>query len=294
MIKKDSNCVSRRGPHAATHPEWAYRREAIVWFGNIPLKPNFVPYGRDMCHWLQKKSNHISLFTKASSELTCELSNPYSYSLTAISVAVASAINDAGSFSESEDEMDPVEAEVARIRLEAELVILVSRFCEAAIKQMLYATQIPPELYKRATMGQLLARDCQACKKTGSARHDISLLGALAHRFFLCPILDKCAIDHLGMVARRRNLEAAHSDSQMLNPRTAKESKADLARALEVLGNDLGHMADHISEIELKMVKETDLFIKYYPKRPPLEELFRIPIRNPDQYHPEILTNRTT
>lgn len=246
-----------------------------------------VPFAAEMSLWTQRKISELPLHTKLSAELTCHPKNPYTYSLGAISLALGSAINSAGEFIESKAPIDPIDAEISRIRYESELVIYAARFCEAAIKQMLYCTQVPMNLYKRATMGELLARECRSCKAAKRERHDISLLGALAHRFFLCRMLDGCAFDHLQMVARRRNLEASHSDSQAIHPRTAAESRNHLAKSLGEIGYELGHMADHIGKIEEKMFAEIELIIGSYPAAPPVEALSRIPIRL-DQY-PELV-----
>lgn len=288
MATRVKDCSSARGPHGASHPEWAYRREAIVWVGDNPIKPNIVPFASEMSLWTQRKIAALPLHTKLSAELTCEPTNPYTYSLGTISLALCCAINDAAEFSESAEPIDPVDAEISRIRYESELVIYAARFCEAAIKQMLYCTQFPARMYEKAPMGQLLARECQSCKRAGKEGHDISLLGALAHRFYLCHMLDGCAFDHLQMVARRRNLEAAHSESQSLHPRTASESRSHLARSLNEIGYELGHMADHIGKIEEKMIVETELFIRSYPAVPIVDELARIPVRWLAQYHPDL------
>lgn len=288
----DSNdpCGVARGPHGASHPEWAYRPEAIVWLGKVPVKPNIVPFAREMALWTQQKIHALPLHTKLSAKLTCEPSNPYTYSLGSISLALGHIINDAAGFSESTEAIDPIDAEITRIRYESELVIYSARFCEAAIKQMLYCTQFPVKMYEKASMGQLLARPCESCKKEGRKGHDISLLGALAHRFFVCHMLEDCAFDHLQMVARRRNLEAAHSESQSIHPRTAAQSRSHLAQSLAEIGYELGHMADHIGTIEEKIIAETELYISSYPAVPAVDRLSRIPVRWIDQYHPELRT----
>lgn len=284
MSKANNGCKAARGPHGATHQEWAYRSEAVVWVDRKPVKPNIIPFASEMALWTQQKVAALPLHTKLTQGIVGEPSNPYTYSLSAMSLAVGATINDAFEFSESTEPVDSVDAEVRRIRFESELIIYAARFCEAAIKQMLFCTQIPKVMYERASMGKLLASECEECKKAGKQRHDISLLGSLAHRFFLCHMLDGCAIDHLQMVARRRNLEAAHSESQSIHPRTATESRNHLARSLAEIGYELGHMADHIGKIEEKMIGETELFIRSYPNVSPRGELARIPVRNLDQY----------
>jgi hypothetical protein len=288
MREAKNDCKTPRGPHGATHQVWAYRSEAVIWIEGKPFRPNIIPFASEMMLWLQQKVSSLPLHTKFGQSVVGEPSNPYTYSLSAISLAISEIINDAFEFAESTEPMDSVVAEVRRIRLESELIIYAARFCEATIKQMLYCTQIPKDMYERATMGQLLARECEGCKKAGKQRHDISLLGSLAHRFFLCYMLDTCAIDHLQIVARRRNLEAAHSESQFIHPRTAEESRKHLASSIAEIGYELGHMADHIGTIEKKMIEETELFIRSYPNVSPLSELERIPVRNFEQYHDDV------
>jgi hypothetical protein len=248
------------------------------------VKPNIIPFAGEMALWLRRKVSALPLHTQLSHGAVGEIDNPYSYSLSAISLVIGTAVNDAFDFTESAELVNAVDAEVKRIRLESELTLYAARFCEAAIKQMLYCTQVPAWMYERASMGQLLARECPDCKKAGREGHDISLLGSLAHRFFLCHMLDNCAIDHLQLVARRRNQEAAHSDSQSIHPRSAVESRMHLADSLSEIGQELGHMADHIGEIESKVIAETELFIRSYPKPSPWDELSRISVRDLDQY----------
>lgn len=291
MTRRRGECVGPRGPHGATHPGWAYRREAVVWIDSRPVRPNIIPFAGEMTRWLQRKVSAPPLHTKLAQGAIGEIANPYSYSLSAISMVICTAINDAFDFTESAKKVDVVDAEIKRIRLESELTLYAARFCEAAIKQMLYCTQVPARLYERASMGQLLALECENCKKAGKERHDISLLGSLAHRFFLCHILDNCAIDHLQLVARRRNQEAAHSDSQSIHPRTAADSRKHLAASLSAIGQELGHMANHIGEIEAKVIAETELFIKSYPRPSPWDALSRIPVRDLDQYPQDVAGN---
>lgn len=284
MVEKQRQCNPPRGPHDASHHEWGYRAEAVVWVEKRPIKPNMIDFARQMSLWTQQKVRGLPLRTKLQDGVVGELSNPYSYSLGALSLVIGTVINESYEFSESTAPVDPIDAEVQRIRFEAELTIHAARFCEAAIKQMLYCTQFPEKMYGKASMGQLLARDCDACRKAGKAGHDISLLGSLAHRFFLCHEIDGCAIDHLQLVARRRNQEAAHSESQSVHPRSAEQSRKHLAESINEIGFELGHMCKHIGAIEEKMIAETNLFIRSYPKPSSWDELARIPVRDLQQY----------
>ena len=278
-------CEKFRGAHGATHQEWAYRDEAIIWVNDHPSAPNLIPFSKEMALWTQQKSSSLPVHTSRDKGMTGQPTNPYTYSLAALTLSIAAILQDAFDFSESTTDIRPIDAEISRIRYESELIIYTARFCEAAIKQMLYCTQIPAKLYERASMGKLLAQECEGCKREGKQRHDISLLGSLAHRFFLCRMLDDCAIDHLQIVARRRNLEAAHSESQSIHPGSADESKKNLAIKIKEIGHDLGHMADHIGMIEEKIIAEIKLYILSYPELPSIEDLSRIPIINPERYH---------
>ena len=44
-----------RGPHAASHPDWDLRRDALIWLGEEPIAPNLVPFADEMRAWLQQK-----------------------------------------------------------------------------------------------------------------------------------------------------------------------------------------------------------------------------------------------
>jgi len=184
MQARDYKCKAQRGPHGATHTDWVYRREALMWLYGRPVKPNMVPFAQEMSLWTKQKIPSLPVHTKLDQEAEVGLDNPYVYSLGALALSIGAILNDAFEFSESAEPIHPIDAEIQRIRFESELVIYSVRFCEAAIKQMLYCTQVPKEMYERASMGKLLAQECTDCKKAGKQRHDISLLGSLAHRFF--------------------------------------------------------------------------------------------------------------
>lgn len=279
----------KRGTEHADHPEWGFRREAVVWLGDVPTGANMVAMSGEMCAWLQRKVHALTFFTKESEKLACQVKNPYTHSLGTIALTVAGIVNDSWKFSEADEPMDPVDAEITRVRLESELSINVARFCEAAIKQLLYCTSFRQRHYKNASLQQLLAKDCEACKRGGSERHDVSLLGALAHRYFLCLEFDHCAFGLLKLAAKRRNSQAAHADSPSLNPRSSSKSRADLKKSLLEVGNEFGHATDHISKIEGKMIKEIELIVRHYPDRPPQDELARASVRPLWQYYPELV-----
>lgn len=268
-----------RGPHGATHPPWGFRREAAMWNADVPIGPNMLPLAAEMCEWLAQKRVGLSVCVDEHRGKVGYATNPYSYHASTIGTSLGAIIRAAFTFSEASDELDALEAEITRVRLYNELILYSARFCEATIKQMLYCTQIPRRLYKRASLGQLLAVDCEACRKSGDEKHDISLLGALAHQYFLCHTLEHCMADHLTLVGRRRNVEAAHAESQTLDPRGAPLSREHLKRSLNEVGHEFAHMMDHIGQIELRMLSEISLINSSYPNIPDLRDFSLVPAR---------------
>jgi len=276
-----------RGAHAAAHPDWTLRREALIWIDEVPVTPNLVPFAAEMRKWLGQQG-HLSVVTEEMRKQPWGYSNPFTYHAATIGAGLGAAINAAYAFSERVDPIDPLEAEIERIRLHSELVINIARFCEATIKQLLHCTTLPRRLYVRASLGQLLALDCDACRAVGQPTHDVSLLGALAHRYFECSALEHCMLDHLKIVGERRKMDAAHSSAPTLNPRDAASSRADLRAMLDEAGYGLGHMADHIGTYENKLLAELNLVILSWPEPPRIDDLSRIPVRlRADESHSE-------
>ncbi len=266
--------------HAAMHPSWRLRRQSAIFVGDRPWVPNLVPVADEMCKWLQQKGS-ISLVIKAESGQPISFTNPYTYSSTSLAAQLASAINQTADFAVARSPIDPIEAELQRIRLESELVLQFARFFEAAMKQMLYCTNFDEGDYTRATMGRLLAFDCSGCRKKGKP-HYVSLLGALAHHYFDCIMLESCLFDHLAFVGTRRNKQAAHSESATPRLTSVVESRAAAKQCLDEVGQELGHMCQHIGQIEMKMVAEINLWIRSFPDIPSHDDLMRIPVRVSD------------
>ncbi|WP_372013326.1 hypothetical protein [Pseudoxanthomonas sp. 10H] len=258
--------------HEASHQLWAYSDGAAVWGhdGN-PIAPNIAPFATDMYAWLKRETSFV---WQSGTHLAPGLDsqrNPYSESLTTLTASIATVIEDAVRFIESKSDISPTEAEVRRIRLECELVLYTARFSEAAIKQMLHCTGVPPKLYRNEAMGQLLAQDCRPCRQANLPRHSFSLLGSLAHHFFLCQEIDDCALDHLILANKRRNLEAAHSNAQRLRDFDPQQSRDALKVTLDEVGGAFAHLLGHVAKVEAAMIKEIELRIAHYPKMPPIE-----------------------
>jgi len=155
-----------------------------------------------------------------------------------------------------------MDAEIARVRNYNEQVLYIARVCESLTKQLLFCTQIPWRHYKRASLAQLLSTECRGCRSSGQKRHKLSYLGSLAHRYGLCGKFEQCLREHLKIVGRRRNVDAAHSDTPTLNVRSVEESRAQLNADTIELGNEFIHMLEHLNEIEDNMNKELEAAVQ--------------------------------
>ncbi|WP_371881695.1 hypothetical protein [Caballeronia sp. S22] len=152
---------------------------------------------------------------------------------------------------------DEVAVELERIRLHNEVLIYSARLCEVAIKQLLYCTQIPVPQYQRMALGQLLESPCPTCtRKNGQKPHLVSLVGTLAHPFHLCLEFEHCAMDHMDLVNKLRNSQAAHSEVQTLNIRPTAVSKAQFLHDSDEALSGFVHMLSHLETLEQKMMAD--------------------------------------
>lgn len=246
---------SHPDPNIAYHFDWQFRREALLWAGGQPVGINFHPLATELRQWMLRKGQ-ISLLVDKDKEEILSLTNPYSYHTSVIAGIITHVMNSTHDFATSTEPMNDIEANIESIRLYNEQVLYTARFCEAAIKQLLHCTQIQKKYYKDASIGALLSTECRTCKKADKPRHKISMLGSLAHRYHLCIEFEACLFEHLKIVNRRRNVEAAHSETPPLRLMSASESRARLNKDCLDIGNELLHMLKHISDLETCMVKE--------------------------------------
>ena len=240
-------------PNIAYHIDWEFRREALRWAEDYPIGANFYPLATELHQWLLRKGQ-FSVFIKEPKASFLSFTNPYTYNASVIGAILARAINATHMFAAATDAIEEMEADIERIRVYNEQILYTARFCEVAIKQLLYCTQIPERHYKSASLGALLAVSCRVCK--GKSSHKISLLGSLAHRYHLCLPFEQCLFEHLKIVNRRRNMEAAHSETQALCIRSAYASRMQLMQDSLEAGNELVHMLQHVSDLEALMMNE--------------------------------------
>lgn len=251
----DQHPASHVDPTIAYHFDWGFRRETLMWAGEHPIGVNFHPLATEFHQWLLQKGK-FSVFAEEHKGSLLSLTNPYSYHASVIAAILARAINAAHNFATGLEPLDDMEADIERIRVYNEQILYTARFCEATIKQLLFCTQIPKSYYKDAALGALLSVECHACKNSGKPRHKISILGSLAHRYRLCLPFEHCLFEHLKIVNRRRNVEAAHSETQALRIRSSAASRAQLMQDSLDAGNELVHMLQHISDLESRMLTE--------------------------------------
>ena len=249
------NHIRHADPNIAYHVEWGFRREALLWLGDLPIGVNFQPLASEFHQWLLQKGS-FSVFAEEHKNTIFSLTNPYAYHASVIAAILARVINATHEFATGTEPLDDMEADIERIRLYNEQILYTARFCEASIKQLLYCTQIGKKYYVKASLGTLLSAECRGCKNSGKERHKISLLGSLAHRYHLCLPFEHCLFEHLKIVGRRRNIEAAHSDTQLLRIRTAANSRERLGADSLDAGNELVHMLQHIGDLEAHMMEE--------------------------------------
>src|SRR6266436_1474638 len=256
-IDRDAHPQSHPDPNIAYHFDWEFRREAIRWVGERAIGINFHPLAKEFRHWLLREGQ-FPILAEQDKHSFASLTNPYSYHASVLAAILARVINASHEFATGTGPIDKMEGGIERIRLYNEQILYMARFCEAAIKQLLYCTQIPRKFYRTAALGALLSSDCSVCRTSGKPRHRVSMLGSLAHRYRLCLEFEHCLFEHLKIVNRRRNVQAAHSETQALRLRPSTESRGKLEQDSIEACKELVHMLQHISDLEGRMMVELE------------------------------------
>ena len=183
--------------------------------------------------WLLQRG-HLSLMPPLESPINGGYTNPHTANGITLALLMSRVVNASHHFATTlMADDDEVGVEVERIRLYNEVLINSARFCEVAIKQLLY------------------------CKrKYGKKPHLVSLVGTLAHPFGLCLEFEHCAMNHMDLVNKLRNSQAAHSEVQPLKIRSIAESKAQLHQNCQEILSDFIHMLSHLKGLEKKMLAD--------------------------------------
>ena len=245
----------KHGKHTAYHKNWTFRREGAVWSGDVPVAPNFLPLATELSKWMRNQGP-LRVLMRPPAAFPIKYTNPYLFDASALSIVYSSVINDCAAVVDSTTELEPIDAEVQRIRLSTEHLLYAVRACEALTKQLLYCTAIPEAYYRRASMAALLATDCVECRGDKERRHRISLLGSLAHRYHLCHMYEQCLGVHMRLTAKRRDSEAAHSGISEMQFDGAEASRSRLKVDVGRVGDDFLHMLVHLAQIEAEMLDE--------------------------------------
>lgn len=238
-----------------THHSWSYRPHAFRWAGEQIAGVNLLPLAGEIRAWMLR-SGQLSLQPTPSPPTSGGFTNPYTASGVTLQLLMGRIINASHEYATSgTPDHNEVDAEVERIRLYNEVLIYSARFCEVSIKQLLYCTQIPESRYRHMALGALLESPCPNCKRqNGKEPHLVSLVGTLAHPFHLCLEFEHCAMDHMNLVNRLRNSEAAHAGVQRLDIRSVGASRLQLMEDSQEVLNGFVHMLSHVEELERRML----------------------------------------
>jgi len=256
MMTNATATPSKREWHGSHH-SWSYRPQAFRWLGEIIAGMNILPLAGDMRAWMQQRGQ-LALMPVPPPPSWGGFTNPYTTSGVTLQLLMARAINAAHEYATTNTPgHNEIDAEVERVRLYNEVLMYSARLCEVAIKQLLYCTQIPEPRYGRMALGALLESPCQDCKRhDGKKPHLVSLVGTLAHPFHLCLEFEHCAMDHMALVNRLRNSEAAHSGVQPLNIRSVEASKLQLMQDNQEVLEGFVHMLSHLEDLEREMLQD--------------------------------------
>ncbi|MEC5399608.1 hypothetical protein [Uliginosibacterium sp. H1] len=236
--------------HGSHHP-WSFRPHAYRWEGERIAGVNMLPLATELRAWMLQLGE-LALMPTLMPPAEGGFTNPYTANGVTLTLLMSRVINASHEYATSQMQgHSEVDAEIKRVRLYNELLIYSARLCEVAIKQLLYCTQIPESRYERMALGALLESPCPTCKRGGGNKpHLVSLVGTLAHPYHLCREFEHCAMDHMDLVNRLRNSEAAHAGVQRLNIRSVEASKAQLMEDSHEILNGFVHMLSHLKDLE--------------------------------------------
>lgn len=239
------------------HHSWSFSPQTFRWSGEMISGINFLPIATNMRAWMLQQGQ-LSLMSFEHSREKGGLTNPYTKSGITLSLIMASVIDHSYAYAQNiETSHNALDSEIERLRIYNELLLYSARLIEVVVKQLLYCTQIPESRYKQMGLGQLLESPCPYCKKkNGKEPHLVSLVGTLAHPYGLCLEFEHCAMDHMDIVNKLINSQAAHSTVQELNVRTSAISKSQLLKESTDILNKLVHMLSHIEDLEQIMMQD--------------------------------------
>lgn len=257
--RESAEVTSNKREWHGTHHSWSFHPQAFRWSGEMISGINILPIATDMRAWMLQRGQ-LSLMPTQEPPERGGFTNPYTKSGVTLSFLMCRVINYSHAYAHgAEPTHDEVDSEIERLRLDNEILLYSARLCEVAIKQLLYCTQIPESRYGRMALGQLLESPCPTCKRTNGAEpHLVSLVGTLAHPYRLCLEFEHCAMDHMDLVNKLRNSQAAHSEVQELNVRSSDISRSQLLDESSDILNGFVHMLSHVEDLEKNMLQDLE------------------------------------
>jgi len=260
-MTKSKTDIAPAGPNKrewhGTHHSWRFRSQAFRWKGEQISGINFLPLATEMRAWMLRRGQ-LSLMPPSAPPWNDGFTNPYSANGITLALIMSSVIIAFHEYATTATPgHDEIAAEIERLRLYNEILLYSARFCEVAIKQLLYCTEIRESWYERKALGELLELPCPVCKrKSGQEPHRISLVGTLACPYHLCREFEHCAMDHMDLVNKLRNSQAAHSGIQALNVRGVDASKEQLLQDSDEALSGFVHMLSHFEDLEQQMLRD--------------------------------------
>ncbi len=233
------------------HAEWEFRRLALIWDGSRPLRPNLYPFARQL---------HATLTRKPPADPAVwwelyRLTNPYSRRGFALAHSCILVLEDAWTFALAKDAIPPELAEVRRVQLLSECVVVSVQATEVLVRQLLFCTNFQEPGYRWLTLDQLVKKRCLGCRHVGTA-HFLSFVGSLAHRYGACVPLEACLEEDLVRQAAHPRRAGAQVLVDSFRPITAEKSRAHLQTQLRAFHKKFVHVLEHLTAVEGMMLEE--------------------------------------
>lgn len=253
------DCFSKP-PKCPVHEEWDFCTRCFYdKLGNQSIA-NIYPFATELRKWLRQEPSKLPVIFPGEQYLM----NPFSHHSSRLVSIFIDVVNDFSDFINSRDKTnlkEPWKIDLKRIRIASEMILYAVRICESLFKQLLYCTQFDPKRYWNKPLGPLLAQRCLACK--GKNKHQVSIVGSLAHRYKLCGQYEQCLQVDLKYLNKLRNSQAAHAtvDKDAVSS-TIEKAWITAENYCNDIGSKFIHMLGHISEIELAMINEAENRLK--------------------------------
>lgn len=216
---------------------------------------NLFPFATELQKWALRKPSTLPVVT----EDDHTFDNPFCHHSSFLVWMFTAAVNDFAMFvAEQKEPTDGTwEISLGTMRHTAEVVLYSTRLAECLFKQLLYCTSLDTRLYFKAPLGQMLDGACRSCK--GKAKHRVSLIGSLAHRYKMCGVYEQCIQTDLTFLNSVRNSQAAHATVGPVRLEPHVDRAWMTARhILDELGDRMIHLLGHVAEMETHLLAELE------------------------------------